>query len=277
MADDLAHRFAALNYPRDDSDWLEVVRLTRARSHGRPRWALAATAIVAAGAVAATPAFGFWARLVRAFEDAAPAPATVQRSFESLDADAPPGLATHVRSLETRKLILPSGLAIWIAPAAEQGFCWSAEAGSGACDPRGVSPLAPVYSVTGEFTPDGTIERGPVRIDGSTTSESAASAEIHFADGDVATVPVVWVSAPIDAGFFSYEVPPSHWHGSRKPTLLVLRDDAGREIERDASVFTTPSFRAGPSTGIAQCVFAPNRRQCALNVPSRAERGEDGS
>jgi hypothetical protein len=41
-------------------------------------------------------------------------------------------------------------------------------------------------------------------LDGDTLLRGAARVEIRFEDGKVAVTPVVWVSKPIDAGFFVY-------------------------------------------------------------------------
>ena len=280
MDDLLAKRFAALAYPKNDADWLEVVRLAQRRRRRRAWPALAAAAaaaIVASGFVAvATPAFGeLRATLVRAFGDGEPAPANVQRAFEELDLDAPPALATRVRSLDTRKLVLPSNLELWIAPTDNGGFCWAASDGAGRCDADHTSSVAPVFSITGDLASDGTIKSGPVRLDGSTTAAGAASVEIQFADGDVVIVPVVWVTAPIDAGFFSYRVPQDHWRVATRPILLIVRDAAGEALVRDSSVFTAPSFRAGPSTGLAPCVAAAREEPC-LGDLRRGDRGVEG-
>src|SRR5205085_3641659 len=76
-----------------------------------------------------------------------------------------------------------------------------------------------------------------------------------FEDGGSITVPVVWISTPIDAGFFVYEVPRARWAVGSRPDLLILRGADGHELSRDSSAFRTPVFRGGPSTGLAQCLF----------------------
>jgi hypothetical protein len=45
-------------------------------------------------------------------------------------------------------------------------------------------------------------------------------------------VPLVWVSPPIDAGFFLYEVPARHRERGHWVRLLVLEDAHGRELAR---------------------------------------------
>jgi hypothetical protein len=49
-------------------------------------------------------------------------------------------------------------------------------------------------------------------------------------------VPIVWVSAPIDAGFFLYEVPRAHWQAGHRLSELVLEDVNGKELARDHQI-----------------------------------------
>src|SRR5437764_820974 len=83
--------------------------------------------------------------------------------------------------------------------------------------------------------------------------------------------PVVWVSAPIDAGFFGYEVPAAHWRVGSRPILLILRDADGNELRRDSSAFEVPAFRQGPSTGLAPCIVRGGGDACL-----KAAFGSDG-
>jgi hypothetical protein len=264
MVDELAERFAAVDHPPDDSDWLEVNRLARQRRRrrARPAVAVAAVAVAAATAVLATPAFGVGDTLRRLFESGEPAPATIERSFARLDAGAPPGFRTGVVPADTRKIVVPNRVALWIAPTKSGGFCMFVAGGGGQCDAQRAFAFWPTFSIGGSYTKRGVITGGPVLVDGSTTLEDAASVDVRFEDGDVASVPVVWVSAPIDAGFFGYEVPPSHWAEGHRPTLMVVRDADGHELQRDSSAFRAPEFRRGPSTGLAPCVFRGGGESC---------------
>jgi hypothetical protein len=259
--DELGERFANLRHPPDDSDWLEVRRLARRGRRLRPRFALAVAA-VAAAVVAAAPAFGLGGKLVRIFESGEPAPAPVERSFAGLDADAPPGLATGVAASRTHKIVLPGNVALWIAPTSRGGFCLFVEGGGGQCDTARALKFWPTFSIGGDFSHRGVIENGSVLIDGSTTLNDAASVEVQFEDGSSVTIPVVWVSAPIDAGFFGYEVPAAHLRVGARPTLLILRDADGNELRRDSSAFEVPAFRQGPSTGLAPCIVRGGGDAC---------------
>jgi hypothetical protein len=259
--DELGERFANLGHPPDDPDWLEVRRLARRGRRLRPGVALAVAAATAA-VVAAAPAFGLGGKLVRIFESGEPAPAPIERSFAGLDADAPPGLATGVAASQARKMVLPGNVALWIAPTSRGGFCVFVEGGGGQCDTARALKFWPTFSIGGDYSPDGVIENGPVLIDGSTTLDDAASVEVLFEDGSSVTISVVWVSAPIDAGFFGYEVPAAHLRVGARPTLVVLRDADGNELRRDSSAFELPAFRQGPSTGLGPCIVRGGGDAC---------------
>jgi hypothetical protein len=259
--DELEERFANLRHPADDPDWLEVRRLARRGRRLRPRVVLAVAAVVVA-VVAATPAFGLGGKLVRIFESGEPAPAPIERSFAGLDADAPPGFTTGVAASQTRKIVLPGNVALWIAPTTRGGFCLFVEGGGGQCDTARALKFWPTFSIGGDFSHQGVIENGPVLIDGSTTLNDAASVEVQFEDRSSVTIPVVWVSAPIDAGFFGYEVPAAHLRVGSRPTLLILHDANGNELRRDSSAFEVPAFRHGPSTGVAPCIVRGGGDAC---------------
>jgi len=237
-----------------------VVRLARPRRRLRRRLALPLAATIAV--VVAAPAFGLRGTLERLFSSGEPAPPPIQRSFASLDAGAPPGFRTGVAASETRKIVLPGNVGLWIAPTNKGGFCLFVEGGGGQCDAARALKFWPTFSIGGKFTHQGVIEGGPVLIDGSTTLGDAASVVVQFEDGTSVVIPVVWISAPIDAGFFAYSVPPSHLRVGARPKLLILRDANGKELRRDSSAFEVPEFRQGPSTGIVPCMVRGGGDDC---------------
>ena len=260
VTEELAQRFSALADARDDSDWLEVRRLARPRRGNRRRFLLAA-AVAAAMAAVAAPAFGLRGTLVSWFESE-PAPPEVQQSFEGLEEGATRGFAPGVIATQTRKVALPTGVDLWISPTKAGGFCLAVEGGGGSCNSHRSLDFWPMFSIGGDISPDGVIQGGPVLIAGSTTLDSAASLEIRFEDGEAVTVPVVWISKPIDAGFYGYEVPRANWVRGHRPNELILRNANDRELRSDSSAFTAPWFRRGPSDGLAECMFRLGGRAC---------------
>jgi hypothetical protein len=47
-----------------------------------------------------------------------------------------------------------------------------------------------------------------------------------------ASIPLVWVSKPVETAFFVYGVPRPHWRAGRLPTTLTLRAANGKELAR---------------------------------------------
>ena len=258
--DELRERFANIQHPPDDADWLEVVRLAHPRRRVRPQLALPIAAAIAV--VVATPAFGLGNRIARLFSSGEPAPARIERSFANLDRGAPPAFRTGVAASRTRRIVLPGNVALWIAPTSEGGFCVFVEGGGGQCDAARALKFWPTFSIGRDVTHEGVIKGGPVLIDGSTTLQDAATVDVQFEDHTSVAVPVVWISSPIDAGFFGYEVPAAHWRVGARPKLLILRDAAGNELRRDSSAFEVPAFRRGPSNGLAPCIVRGGGDAC---------------
>ncbi len=74
------------------------------------------------------------------------------------------------------------------------------------------------------------------RILGTITAPSASLLQIVYADGTRVTIPFVWVTQPIAAGFFAYDVPDGRLSGPGRPTGLVLSDGRGKVLAREAII-----------------------------------------
>ena len=243
----LAQRFDALPSPPDDADWLDVRRRAQ-----RDRWlgrrtgiaALAAALVVAI----ATPAFALHEMVVDWFA-AEPAPEKVQLDFNELGVGAPPGMDPQVIPNSARKVtharIGGSAHTLWVAPTRKGGFCYLwAELSGGCVDPDRLvgrsshaSDLNP--GLLGlSWQPD---ERGVLQqFSGHLHARETERLTVEFADGDSAEIPVVWVSAPIDAGFYVYEVPERHLRVGAHVTAVVATDADGDVLARQVFRLTPP-------------------------------------
>jgi hypothetical protein len=85
-------------------------------------------------------------------------------------------------------------------------------------------------SLHGRISSDGEIMSGPVLVDGWVGISKADSIELAFEDGSTATIPLIWVSEPVDTGFFVYSVPPLHWQVGHLPTVLTVRDSERKTL-----------------------------------------------
>lgn len=218
----LAERFAALTNRVDDSDWLDVRR--RARTAPR-RWLLipvaAAIAVIAVGS-----AFAVYRELVD-FISAEPAPENVKVNFADLNAGAPPGMAPGVVASKARGVLRRKlhgrQHTLWVAPTESGGFCayllGPRGGGGGGCTAAGV-PLS-----SGAIQPN---EDSPLGVFGSVAARDSTYVDVVHEDGSTTRVDLVWVSPPIDAGFFVAEVPVE-----RGVIGFVARSEGGEEVARE--------------------------------------------
>lgn len=237
MIDDLDLRFAPLADIADDSSWLEVVRRARVlRRRRRLRSPVAIAAALALAIVVAAPAVGLRGRIVRLFADAQPAPHRVVRSFDDWNGLGGPkveaGRAVKVLKTRVPRVGPDATVTLWLAPVKGGGFCTGHAFGGGECDTIRNNRLGVTVSLHGRLTPDGKILTGPVLLDGNTGLEHADSLVLRFEDGDTASVPLVWVTAPVDTGFFVYGVPERHWQKGHLPTTLTLLAADGDELDK---------------------------------------------
>jgi hypothetical protein len=212
------HRAVAVNAK---PQWRDVRR--RARSLEAPsrrrRRLLLATAAVAI--LVAAPAFAIATGAID-FSSSPAAPEPVKVLFNQLGRMSGPNFPAPVIG-ETRLVhtfhSADASYDLAVAPASGGGWCWAVVGREGTCDTRdgglnyGYNPPPPV----GNEQP---------LVDGSIAAAGVARVTIKFEDGSTLNLPFVQVSAPIDADFFLYEVPPDHWNeGTRPKTIAAYNAD----------------------------------------------------
>ena len=86
----------------------------------------------------------------------------------------------------------------------------------------------------------------PPLIDGSIAAAGVTRITLKFEDGSTINLPIVQVSAPVNADFFLYEVGPEHWNEGSRPSTIAAYDANGTVIgsgwfirESDAPVVGT--------------------------------------
>jgi hypothetical protein len=183
--------------------------------------------------VSAAVAFGL--RIV-VFGQAQKAPPTSRefKIFADMDVGAPPGMESNLIANETRKVATFGDKTLWVAPTRAGGFCAILIPGGGGCDRLGTFPLTVTYSggVPGPLSPGNPVVG---EISGSVNARWVVALEIRFQDGDVIKPQLVWVSQPIDAGFFVQEIPAEH----RQPGHLI---SAVVALDRDGNLIASQSL-----------------------------------
>lgn len=268
----LRERFSGVAYSAGHPDWDDVQDrvsaasgLGRAATRRRPRrhrrlGLIAAATLLAI--LAAAPALGLTDRVTNLFTDGELAPAQTELQFATLDAGAPAGLETHVLAGTARKALetpLPEGASavLWVAPSADGGFCEMVElfadrgvprgGGGPGCDSRanltGTGLIAP-----GPISSTG-VMHGPLVLHGHATVPEAVAVVIRYQDGDTTTVPLTWISEPIDAGFFVFGVPRANWTIGQLPIELRFINSDGDAVVSPKQIAVVNLLRRVASPG----------------------------
>ena len=230
----------------------------------RMAFVLAAAALVLAAALLATPALGlgdYFSHLLAAGEPAHRPPELIQRMFQNMY-DARPDDATGVIPGKARiaiRLTIPGygHKTLWVAPTRAGGYCSTL-----GCNRTRSKPFETQVQIGGPTSVHSAPTNGSrdhtVFIQGDTTLRKAQGIVIRFENGEVDRPPLVWVSKPIDAGFFLYLLPKSHWEPGRRPIAVVVSDGRGHELARDSRI--GPWFREAQRSGLAPPANGLSRR-----------------
>jgi hypothetical protein len=228
VSDVFAKRVQALAAEFNDADWMDVRRRAQ---RVRRRWLVipmaAAIAVVIAGS-----AFAVYREVVDFFS-AAPAPERIQRDFDFLrehtaEASAKfggPRFTTEGPAREAMRVQIDGELrSYWVVPTREGGFCTrlhfigSCQTPEGREVKIGAGGLAAGDSGGFDW------------IKGSVSDRAVQEVELLYQDGERVQLPFVWVSAPIDAGFFAYDVPEQHEQPGHLTGAVIGRDADGNVI-----------------------------------------------
>ena len=221
MSDKL-QRNDVLSAGPDDGDWTDVLRRTKRARRRREIYGAAFLVTLAAIAVACSSVLG---HPIVDFGKAQKAPENVVVNFAHESSIGPKIL--NYRTREIPGLFLyGKPYKLYVAPTESYGFCMSqGRSTPGTCYTRG-SVLVPgrldAYLIADK----------KIRILGAFGWSRAERLVVSYADGSKEDVPFVWVTAPIDAGFFVLGVSKAHRSHATRPTALVLYDARGNVLAR---------------------------------------------
>lgn len=246
----LAERFVSAAAVSGTGDWGDVESraesLAPARRRRSRRGYLAVVA-AALGVALASPALGLPDRLVDFFQ-ADPAAGNVVLDFSRMNerGSQDPSLPAEARAIHVFEL--PSGArSLSVAPTKNGSFCWAISEFSNGC--QAISPAERtgnsvetngLIGLTFSEIPVESTRQDPVLIGGNVSASASAELELRFEDGGSRSVPFVWVSEPIGAGFFLYELPQEQWTPGKRPVALELRD--GGELISRVSFSVAPAL-----------------------------------
>lgn len=232
-------------------DWDDVLLRAGVQPHRARRRAvvLALASLSLAVALFATPAFGLRDAVLGligredvTFEEGEPAPASVRKQFEDLALGAPPrmdpqAIPSAMRRAGTFK-VGGRNRALWLGPTRRGGFCYSLEGSGGGCLRNESLPPGRIgLSYQARARPGEPVEAGPLQ--GWVLNPTAARITITFEDRTKVDVPFTYVSAPIDAGFFVYDLPAANRRAPHRPHIVSVFDAAGKELAHETIRYGT--------------------------------------
>ena len=218
----------------DDGDWADVLNRAR-RAHRRQGiyGVVLLTVLVVVG-VASAYALG---HPIIDFATADKAPSKDAARIGSADKGIPKGTGPGVIAEQARQIpslsIDGKPYEISVAPTRDGGFCISFPQGGWAtpCIANDAQRRR-MGNMSLAMTADG--DRGPFWIGGIFLAREGERLEVVHADGSSDDIPFVWVTAPINAGFFALKIPNEDRVNGRGPVSVALFDRDGILIERQS-------------------------------------------
>jgi hypothetical protein len=194
-------------------------------------WALPVAAALTAIVVGSALAFyrdsiDFWS--------APAAPERIVVDFRTMRAIASPRLGLNVIPGEARRVaffeIDGKRRGLFVAPTEDGGYCWRLHF-VGKCARTG--PLQESFGWGFLETDSG----GAAWINGDFLDPDITRIEVEYEDGTTSAVPLVWVTAPIEAGFYSFDVPQEHRvAGHRAVAIRAFNDDGSEVVSREVPI-----------------------------------------
>ena len=164
------------------------------------------------------------------FSEVEPAP---RGTLDGMDDGAPAGMESGVIADQARRIMeveLADGQTdvLFVAPTRKGGFClaWSHQGGCWA--DRTLYERKRLLIGGGHSGSP----RMATRVTGEVIAPGTHSVDVVYEDGAKETVRLVWVSEPINAGFFSHNVPAERRESGRRPVAVIARGGSGKEIAR---------------------------------------------
>lgn len=242
------------SFADEQPDWVDVLVRSNRSHRGlvwrrHPRRVLVVALALILIALFATPAFGVQGYVLRllgrhnvSFAHSPQAPNVVKKEFLDLPIGAPNQFAPPVKAEQARAVatftIGGHPRRLWVAPTRAGGYCYTFELNFGGCrQTRADRSLGGKgqFGVTwqGGSSRLGVNQSIVTRIGGDITAPTAAKITASYADGTTTDIAFVWVSAPIAAGFFSYDIPTSHWNKQHRLLALALYSKSGARLGRE--------------------------------------------
>jgi hypothetical protein len=236
-------------------DWKDVLARSATPRHGtsfarrrHPRRAVVIAFALVLIALLATPVFGvqgyvlhLFGRKNVSFSRSPSAANVVKKQFLDLPLGAPRSFSPQVKAAQARVVATFSIAAhprkLWVAPTRQGGYCYTFENSFGGCRQTRADRSIGGKGQFGVTWQGGSSRRGVnesivTRVGGDITAPAAAKITATYADGTSGDIPFVWVSSPIAAGFYTYDIPTAHWNKQHRLLALTLYAKSGKQLGR---------------------------------------------
>lgn len=239
-------------------DWNDVLRRAGVKRR-RAQTALVLVSVTLLVGLFATPAFGLREAVLGLigredveFEQGERAPESVRVRFEDLSLGTPPRMDPGAIVGESRRVatfrVRGKERPLWVAPTERGGFCWFLEGSSGGCLRQEAGAPLPDLLATHGMSLDRSGEvRAVGTLSGWLSTPGAARVTIVFENGETKNLPFVYISAPIDAGFFTFTLQKRHAPEGARPAEIVVRDAVGDVLVRERLRYDAPVRVAAPA------------------------------
>ena len=221
----------------------------------RPSRTLVLAALLAI--LVATPALALRREMVD-FLSSEPAPERIQVDFDSLrertaESSAkfggprftPDGPARAVMRVEIDGETRP----LWVVPTREGGFCIRLNFGASCLTPeiKGEGRIAMMFGLATKGSD------GMNWFVGRVSDQSIQEVELMYQDGERVNIPFVWVSPPIDTGFYAYDVPAEREEPGRLAVAVVGLAADGGEVAHTCLLVTPDELARSAPEVAALC------------------------
>jgi hypothetical protein len=214
-------------------------------------------------------------------------------SFASIG--GPPGTPANKPSVvaEPRRVLtlaLSNGAtdALWVAPTVDGNYCFDTQEvigdpdaigtgldWGGMSDNPGCGKHDRALDVGYDIKIPAKSSHGRFLILGGSGLRNAGSMEVRYEDGSSTSAPTVYVTSPVDASFFMFEIPIIHAVRGHRPKELILRARGGSILASDREVFSNlwrnvdhPKFRGvGGYWGMSLRPNSPGYQQRVWEYP----------
>ena len=183
--------------------------------------AVIGAALIAAGAASASAS----GRTNVHFASAPPGP---KSAFASITRSRPhfPKIVLAARARRVAVIHWNGERPLLVAPTTAGGFCKSLAGAYGgtSCIPNSARASNTLNSgLTGDAG-------GPIAFNGNFFDPRGTRLEVRYQDGHRSLIPIIWVDAPIRAGFFVFKIPSAQRHPGHRPLTLSLYAATGTRL-----------------------------------------------